>query len=76
MARTSKDEFAEEVADEAAPDAEVKPNHQGAGRPNDVKIVDALHPNSTFASRRKAREASVKRVAEAQNKAVTSADSK
>jgi hypothetical protein len=74
MAR-SKDDVAEVVADEAASDAEVevKPNHQGAGRPNDVKIADALHPGSTFASRRQARE---KRVAEAQNKAVRSADSK
>jgi hypothetical protein len=74
MAR-SKDDVAEAVADEAAPDAEVevKPNHQGSGRPNDVKIADAFHPNSSLSSRAKAR---AKRVAEAENKAVRSADSK
>lgn len=46
MADRKKDDAAETGA---------TPAHQGAGRPNDTPIVDAIYPNSTLASRAAAR---------------------
>ena len=71
MARNAN--VADAVAEEAAPDAEVKPNHQGAGRSE--RREDRRRPASEL-DVRFSRRGTAKRVAEAQNKAVRSADSK